>query len=184
MDAAWNTQPAASASAATAAEAAPPAGRRLPTPTLPTHPPLSQVSYTYWTAGAAREAPPPQPVLLSEAEARAQAEREAQLGAAGGGGSAWNAAGTFEERPVSLDWVRAQLEELLGGICHIHSGDGGACTVTVIGVGACGGEAHQWVVRGKRRAGFDLTGLTFRWRAELDASSSNSQPLVLVGSAT
>lgn len=199
------------------------------------------------------------PQKLSEEEAAAAA----QLQHTASGASAWNAAGTWEERPVKLAWVQEQLGELLSAVAHSHQGArvaveevtscrwvlrgqpavsiGTACKLAAtiwclergygsslpgrappwraaasggmasnvspaqagppveacqhplglpLGAGLrswawrplvpevpspcppltlallCSGEAHQWFVRGRKRAGFELA-LEFRWRAEL-----------------
>ncbi|KAL4436753.1 hypothetical protein ABPG75_003892 [Micractinium tetrahymenae] len=119
----------------------------------------AELSYSYWAASAAGEAPPPQPVKLSEEEAAEQARR---LQHTASGASAWNAAGTWEERPIRLSWVQEQLGELLAAVAHSHQG----ARVAVVEVTSCSGEAHQWFVRGKKRAGFELA-VEFRWRADL-----------------
>lgn len=118
----------------------------------------ADLSYSYWAANAAAEAPPPEPKKLSEEEAAAAA----QLQHTASGASAWNAAGTWEERPVKLGWVQEQLGELLAAVAHSHQG----AQVAVVEVTSCSGEAHQWFVRGKKRAGFELA-VEFKWRAEL-----------------
>jgi hypothetical protein len=122
--------------------------------------------YSYWAANAAGEAPPPQPKLLSEEEARQQAE---QLTHVSSGASAWNAAGTLEERTIALDWIKAQLEQLLLGLDHSHKG----VAVAVQRVTGCEGEAHQWIVRGKKRAGFELSGVEFTWRVQLGGGTAD-----------
>ncbi|KAI3425993.1 hypothetical protein D9Q98_007961 [Chlorella vulgaris] len=122
--------------------------------------------YSYWAANAAGEAPPPQPKLLSEEEARQQAE---QLTHVSSGASAWNAAGTLEERTIALDWIKAQLEQLLLGLDHHHQG----AAVAVQRVTGCEGEAHQWIVRGKKRAGFELSGVEFTWRVQLGGGTAD-----------
>lgn len=58
--------------------------------------------------------------------------------------------------------MQEQLGELLAGLQHAHAGT----RVAVLEV-TCSGEAHQWLVRGKKRAGFELSSIEFRWRAEL-----------------
>lgn len=163
---------------------------------------------------------------LSEAEAAAHQQ---QLLHTAGGASAWNAAGTWEERPVALAWVQQQLGELLAALHHsargvavavaevtscrwVSSGGAGLAVVRGRAVDNKGcasfaapvpaatpaatgvlpvlpprcpaasphllppllsrsGEAHQWVVRGKRRAGFELA-VEFKWRAELGGGAA------------
>lgn len=128
----------------------------------------AELSYSYWAKNEADEAPPPQPKKLSEAEAAAHQQ---QLKHTESGASAWNAAGTFEERPVPIGWVREQLEQVLAGVQHSpwHDAQPGraAARVAALEVAACSGEAHQWIVRGRRRANFELQ-IELKWRVALD----------------
>lgn len=62
-------------------------------------------------------------------------------------------AGTFEERAVSMAWVTERLSELLRGR-QLGRGSGNGATLAA--VASCTGEAHQWLVRGRKRAGFEL----------------------------
>lgn len=134
----------------------------------------ADLSYSYWAARPAGEAPAPQPKKLTAEEAAAQQQqlKHTELGA-----SAWNAAGTFEERNLSVGWVREQLGELLAQLQHSSQG----VEVAVTEVTACSGEAHQWIVRGKKRAGFELN-FEFKWRAQL-AGSSGSGAVAVSGTA-
>lgn len=34
----------------------------------------------------------------------------------------------------------------------------------------CSGEAHQWLVRGKKRAGFELSSIEFKWTCQLEGA--------------
>jgi hypothetical protein len=65
------------------------------------------LSYSYWAKGTASGSPVPEPKKLTDAE---KAELERQASAAGA--SAWNAAGTFEERGATK-WAHGRLAELL-----------------------------------------------------------------------
>lgn len=125
----------------------------------------AELSYSYWAANAAGDAPPPQPKKLSEEEAAEQAQRLTHVAS---GASAWNAAGTWEERPVPLSWVQEQLGLVLAEVAHRHQG----AEVAVVEVTSCSGEAHQWLVRGKKRAGFELS-IEFKWRAKLAGAGSS-----------
>jgi hypothetical protein len=69
----------------------------------------ADLSYSYWAANAAKDAPPPEAKKLSDAEA-AKLQKAASTGA-----SAWNAAGTFEERDLT-NWVKDTLKEMLVGL--------------------------------------------------------------------
>jgi activator of HSP90 ATPase len=76
-------------------------------------------------------------------------------------------AGTFEERNVT-DWAKERLKELLVG-CECGPSQQGA-SVTLTEVTSCSGEAHQWLVRGKKRGGFEFA-LHLKWRVELGEAS-------------
>lgn len=53
---------------------------------------------------------------------------------------------------MSMDWVKVTLEEIVKGT-EIRAG---SVRLEVASVHSCSGEAHQWLVRGKKRAGFEL----------------------------
>jgi hypothetical protein len=124
------------------------------------------LSYSYFAASANANATaaPPKPLTPEEAAALEQQAK------ARGNGSAWNAAGTYEERDVSA-WARRRIEQLL-----ILEGAGGEEAAAAAGAAArspCGavevtsaaatGDAHVIFVRGKRRAAFELkVSMSFR----------------------
>lgn len=54
---------------------------------------------------------------------------------------------------MSMTWVTERLTELLLGQQLGAPGAGGA---KLTAVASCTGEAHQWLVRGRKRAGFEL----------------------------
>ena len=60
-------------------------------------------------------------------------------------------------------WVKDSLPGLVVGA----QGQQGAATVRITALTSCTGEAHQWLVRGTKRAGFELE-LEIRWEAVLD----------------
>ncbi|KAG2493273.1 hypothetical protein HYH03_008410 [Edaphochlamys debaryana] len=103
-----------------------------------------ELSYHYWHGKGGGEVPLPEPRKLTEAE-KAELERQA----AANGASAWNAAGTFEERNAT-SWAKDRLKGLLGGL-ELAGGE-----VTVTDVNSVEGEANIFLVRGKKRSGFDL----------------------------
>ncbi len=57
---------------------------------------------------------------------------------------------------MPLPWVREQLELSLAGIQQVAE----------LKVQDCTGEAHQWIVRGKRRANFELS-IKLSWKMAL-----------------
>ena len=47
-----------------------------------------------------------------------------------------------------------------------EAGGPGGAAVSITALASCSGEAHQWLVRGKKRAGFEFE-VTLKWRAAL-----------------
>jgi hypothetical protein len=101
--------------------------------------------------------PPPLPhhQALSAEEAAALAATASTATAAGA--SAWNAAGTWEDRDVTAA-AKAALTARLAGLPV-----GGATSATITAVEAITGDASVSIVRGQRRAGFDFD-VTLRWQ--------------------
>lgn len=68
------------------------------------------------------------------------------------------------------DWAKDRLRELLegsgNGFQAAHSTQQSNVMVCITGLSSCTGEAHQWLVRGKKRGGFEFE-LVLNWRAEL-----------------
>ncbi|KAG2450472.1 hypothetical protein HYH02_004973 [Chlamydomonas schloesseri] len=112
-----------------------------------------ELSYHYWHGKGGGDVPLPEPKKLTEEE-KAELERQA----ASNGASAWNAAGTFEERNAT-SWAKARVGELVRGLEGLASGD-----VTVVDLNSCEGEANIFLVRGKKRCGFDFE-LQLAWKA-------------------
>lgn len=100
---------------------------------------------------------------MSDEEALEQAQKELQ--AANTGASAWNAGGlTFEERNVA-DWAKDTLKELLIEAPHSPTITADGCTLKLTELVSCSGDAHQWIVRGQRRAGFEFE-IKVKWTLE------------------
>lgn len=78
--------------------------------------------------------------------------------------SAWNAAGTWEERGHT-DWARVRLETLVveRGKFNLDGAFAGV-VARVVGVKKCEGDASVVMIRGKPRHGFDFE-TTLEWRA-------------------
>ncbi|GBF97139.1 hypothetical protein Rsub_10326 [Raphidocelis subcapitata] len=117
----------------------------------------ADLSYSYWAAGSAKGGgstvdPAIAPKKLTEEEARALREQQEQQQRAASSGatstSAWNSAGTFEERDAT-EWAKEALTRALGAV----SGPRGA---RVASVDSVAGHASIWFIRGKRRAGFEF----------------------------
>lgn len=118
----------------------------------------ADLSYSYWAANAASSVPPPEPKLLTEEELKAQCQKHTEVGH-----SAWNRAGTFEERNVT-EFAKAQLGILVRGV---ERSEGGV-SVRFSELASCSGEAHQWIVRHKKRAGFEFSDVQLKWTAEVE----------------
>ncbi|KAL6785243.1 hypothetical protein ACKKBG_A03045 [Auxenochlorella protothecoides x Auxenochlorella symbiontica] len=111
----------------------------------------ADLSYSYWAAKNAHSTATPDPKLLTQEEVARQMSEIDRLKQTTGA-SAWNMGGTFEERAVGMEWVKASLGELL----RSTSVSVGGSTLCVAAISSCTGEAHQWLVRGRKRAGFEL----------------------------
>jgi len=85
--------------------------------------------------------------------------------AASSGASAWNSAGTFEERNLTI-WAQEKLKNLLENATGAPTGSG-SVIARITELAGCTGDACQWVVRGQTRAGFDLE-IELKWTAEVD----------------
>ena len=98
-----------------------------------------------------------QRITSEEAEALTRRVSSTQI-------SAWNAAGTWEERGHT-DWARARLETLVveRGKFDLDGAFAGVAA-RVIGVKKCEGDASVVMIRGKPRHGFDFE-TTLEWRA-------------------
>jgi hypothetical protein len=125
----------------------------------------AELSYSYWAANAAKDAPPPEAKKLTEAEA-AVAKENLQR-AASSGASAWNAAGTFEDRDLT-NWVKDVVKDLLVGVQSSQPSSNNLIA-KITEVESCSGDAGQWIVRGSVRANFDLD-IKVKWVSEVDGS--------------
>lgn len=122
----------------------------------------ADLSYSYWAANAVTgAAPAPQAKLLTEEEL----SQQDQLQTAAPGASAWNAAGTFEERNLTA-WAQDRVRQLL---TDAEGSSEGGVVARVTEIVSCTGDACQWVVRGKRRAGFELA-IDFKWAASVEGT--------------
>ena len=92
------------------------------------------------------------------------------------GVSAWNKAGTWEEKDVS-PWARQSLEEALLSTCYtfpagsLHSDESPVIKVTKV-KGLDKGHASVASVRGKRRHMFEFTNVEVNWEVSLDTDCS------------
>ncbi|EFJ43846.1 hypothetical protein VOLCADRAFT_95921 [Volvox carteri f. nagariensis] len=137
-------------------------------PSFRPNPPFTlqgDLSYSYWAGKGGGDVPLPEPRViwrpsigrLGKLTEEEKAEMERQASAAASGASAWNAAGTFEERGATC-WAKSRLTELI----RERELPGGG--VTVVDVNGCEGEANIFIVRGKKRCGFDFE-LQLAWKA-------------------
>mmetsp|Transcript_20631 Transcript_20631/g.28692 ORF Transcript_20631/g.28692 Transcript_20631/m.28692 type:complete len:505 (+) Transcript_20631:397-1911(+) len=123
-----------------------------------------------WDGGnPASEMPDVIPKPLSETQAKAIEEESSNRVS---GASAWNSAGTWEEKSVKI-WARARLGQLIehigalhvqdddasfpGNRCRGDGGDGGKIIVfRIIKVNSVSGEADIVFIRNRRRYGVDM----------------------------
>lgn len=104
-------------------------------------------SYTYWVRGKTEDAAPlPQPKKLSSNDLSNQSTHL---------GSAWNRAGTWEEKNLNK-WANDRIKELLGSVDSQEFSGGKA---EIAEVKRCSGDAFLVTVRNKKRVGytFELT---------------------------
>ncbi|KAL1547892.1 hypothetical protein AAHA92_16199 [Salvia divinorum] len=101
-------------------------------------------SYTYWVREASRDAAPlPPPKKIDPADACNQ-PTQSHLG------SAWNRAGTWEEKNLNK-WATERIKELLLSMGSLAF-SGGKAEITE--VTRCSGDAFLVTVRNKKRVGY------------------------------
>lgn len=96
--------------------------------------------------------------------------------------SAWNAAGTWEERGHTI-WAKARIEELVteNGTFELVGGNGidADARVRIVGVKSCEGDASVVMIRGKPRRGFDFE-LTLNWEAAFASGGDDDEQDVII----
>ncbi|KAL8139667.1 hypothetical protein V2J09_005688 [Rumex salicifolius] len=101
-------------------------------------------SYTYWVREATVDAAPlPVPKKLSPQDL-------SNRGSSANLGSAWNAAGTWEEKNLNK-WAGERIKELLTSIDSLAFSNGKA---EISEVSRCEGDASVVIVRNKKRVGY------------------------------
>ncbi|XP_042050933.1 uncharacterized protein LOC121796216 [Salvia splendens] len=101
-------------------------------------------SYTYWVREASRDAAPlPAPKKIDPADACNQ-PTQSHLG------SAWNRAGTWEEKNLNK-WATERIKELLLSMGSLEFSAGKA---EIAEVTRCSGDAFLVTVRNKKRVGY------------------------------
>ncbi|KAG6428518.1 hypothetical protein SASPL_112770 [Salvia splendens] len=101
-------------------------------------------SYTYWVREASRDAAPlPAPKKIDPADA-CNRPTQSHLG------SAWNRAGTWEEKNLNK-WANERIKELLLSMGSLEF-SGGKAEIT--DVTRCSGDAFLVTVRNKKRVGY------------------------------
>ncbi|MED6109357.1 hypothetical protein PIB30_032699 [Stylosanthes scabra] len=114
-------------------------------------------SYTYWVRKITEDAAPlPLPHKLSPQDPQSQ-PNSATLG------SAWNRAGTWEEKSLN-NWATPRIKELLVSVGTIKLSSG---TAKVEEVTKCVGDAFLVIVRNKKRVGYTYE-LTLKVKGELN----------------
>lgn len=104
----------------------------------------SASSYTYWVREASRDAAPlPAPKKIDPADACNQPS-QSHLG------SAWNRAGTWEEKNLNK-WATERIKELLLSMGSLEFSGGKA---EIAEVTKCSGDAFLVTVRNKKRVGY------------------------------
>ncbi|KAG8373892.1 hypothetical protein BUALT_Bualt11G0072500 [Buddleja alternifolia] len=112
-------------------------------------------SYTYWVREASRDAAPlPVPKKIDPADVSNQ-PNQTHLG------SAWNRAGTWEEKNLNT-WASDRIKELLVSMGSLEFSGGRA---EIAEVTRCSGDAFLIIVRNKKRVGYTYE-LTLRVKGE------------------
>mmetsp|Transcript_38249 Transcript_38249/g.108132 ORF Transcript_38249/g.108132 Transcript_38249/m.108132 type:complete len:215 (-) Transcript_38249:221-865(-) len=134
-----------------------------------------ELSYSSWASTSA-SSKAPKVKKISEEEAQ---QVHAMHKSASGSGSLWNAAQTFEERDVSK-WAKEELSrQLLQVKCEAESG---AVVVALSEVKKADGDANIWLVRGKKRVGFEFK-VECKWNAAV-SEQGGEEPLNVTGRLT
>ena len=81
-------------------------------------------------------------------------------------GSAWNSAGTYEEKNVS-DWTQQTLRKKISNVIHQIPSNG---QVVVTNISKIEGDSTVSVIRGKKRYLYDIS-ITLDWKVEYFLSS-------------
>lgn len=102
-------------------------------------------SYTYWVREAKVDAAPlPVPRKLTAEDVSIESKASNHLG------SAWNKAGTWEEKNLNK-WATERIKELVLSVGSLEFSSGKA---EVAEVSRCSGDAFQVTVRNKKRVGY------------------------------
>ena len=114
-----------------------------------------------------------QRITAAEAEALSRQVSSTQI-------SAWNAAGTWEERGHT-EWARARVAALAreGGAFDLD-GEFRGVRVEIVDVKKCEGDASVVMIRGKPRHGFDFE-LTLKWKASFPGESEEDEAVEIKG---
>ncbi|KAK4414925.1 hypothetical protein Salat_2599500 [Sesamum alatum] len=115
---------------------------------------VESASYTYWVREVSRDAAPlPVPKKIDPADACNQ-PNQTHLG------SAWNRAGTWEEKNLNK-WATDRIKELLAPVSLEFSGG----KAEIAEVTRCSGDAFLVTVRNKKRVGYTYE-LTLKVKGE------------------
>lgn len=114
------------------------------------------LSYHYW-ATKTDEPPLPKPEPKKLTDADVQALERTASSSKPVGASAWNAAGTWEEKS-HMEWAKGEMERRLVGLSAT------TMELKVVSIKGCTGDANVVITRGRPRHGFDLE-LKLGWTA-------------------
>ncbi|CAL5040370.1 unnamed protein product [Urochloa decumbens] len=121
-------------------------------------------SYRYWVREATGDAAPlPAPRKLDAADVAANP-------APGTLGSAWNQAGTWEEKNLN-SWANSRIKDLLGSLDPLEFSTGKA---SVYEVSRCSGDAFLVIVRNKKRVGYTYE-LSLKFKGEWVIKEENKK---------
>ncbi|KAG5017936.1 hypothetical protein JHK85_024072 [Glycine max] len=125
-------------------------------------------SYTYWVRKITEDAAPlPLPRKLNPEDLPPSQSQSSTLA------SAWNRAGTWEEKSLS-NWATPRIKELLFSLGSIQFSFGRA---EVEDVTKCVGDAFMVIVRNKKRVGYTYE-LTLKVKGEVEVRLSEARDIL------
>ncbi|KAL0308358.1 UNVERIFIED_CONTAM: hypothetical protein Sradi_5778100 [Sesamum radiatum] len=125
---------------------------------------VESASYTYWVREVSRDAAPlPVPKKIDPADVSNQ-PNQTHLG------SAWNRAGTWEEKNLNK-WATDRIKELLASVGSLEFSGGKA---EIAEVTRCSGDAFLVTVRNKKRVGYTYE-LTLQVKGEWHISGEKKK---------
>ncbi|KAJ3696288.1 hypothetical protein LUZ60_001665 [Juncus effusus] len=119
-------------------------------------------SYRYWVREKKEDAAPAPVPRRLDANDMPKLQNNPSLG------SAWNQAGTWEEKNLN-SWASNRLKELMGTVGSLEFSGGNAC---IDGVSNCSGDAFSVTVRNKKKVNYNYE-LSLKFKGEWSIKEEN-----------